>query len=59
MLNFHDISITGKVTVIFPSFQAFPGDVGALPASMCRYDVRARSHTATAIVKVMSLKMGS
>ena len=30
ILNFHDISMTGKVTVIFPGFQGFPGAVGTL-----------------------------
>ena len=30
ILNFHDISMTGKVAVIFPGFQGFPGAVGTL-----------------------------
>ena len=30
ILNFHDISMTGKVTVIFPGFQGFPGAVATL-----------------------------
>ena len=30
ILKFHDISMTGKATVIFPGFQGFPGAVGTL-----------------------------
>ena len=30
ILNFHDISMSGKATVIFPGFQGFPGAVGIL-----------------------------
>ena len=36
ILNFHDISMTGKVAVSFPGFQGFPGAVGTLSMALVR-----------------------
>ena len=41
ILNFHDISMTGKVTVIFPGFQGFPGAVRTLVAKVRQYSLTA------------------
>ena len=40
ILNFHDISMTGKVTVIFPGFQGFPGAVGTMTLGIVTYKER-------------------